>query len=448
LEPLDVRLARDTYLDAWSAALFAGRLATGGNLREVSQAARAAPRPEGSPRGSDRLLDGFALLFTEGRSSAVPVLEQAATAFSEGDTSAEEVLRWGWLATAGAAVVWDFETCVATATRQVEVARAAGALAVLAVGVNVLGQVAALAGDFAQATLLKAEADAVREATGTRIAGYGALVLAALRGRPKEAFALFDATVASATADGQGIAIQYAQWSASLLLNALGRYDEAATVARRAGAETPELFVSAWALSEQVEAAVRSNHRRHAAEALDQLRDRTRDTDQLWGLGLEARSRAVLHETEDAFVEAVELLGRTRLRPDLARAHLVYGEWLRRQARRVDARTQLRTAYDLFVAIGMEAFAERARRELLATGETVRKRTVSPTPSAELTPQEQQIALLVRNGLSNPEIAARLFLSTRTVEWHLRKVFGKLSISSRRQLRDVLPRGEFAPAAE
>ena len=152
LESLDVRLARDTYLDAWSAALFAGRLATPASLREVSQAARAAPRPEGSPRGSDRLLDGFALLFTEGRGSAVPVLEQAATAFSGDDTSAEEVLRWGWLATAGAAVVWDFETCVATATRQVEVARAAGALAVLAVGVNVLGQVAALAGDFAQAT--------------------------------------------------------------------------------------------------------------------------------------------------------------------------------------------------------------------------------------------------------------------------------------------------------
>jgi DNA-binding NarL/FixJ family response regulator len=206
--------------------------------------------------------------------------------------------------------------------------------------------------------------------------------------------------------------------------------------------------VSAWALSEQVEAAVRSNDPRHAAEALDQLRDRTRGTDQLWGLGLEARARAVLDESEDAFVEAVELLGRTRLRPDLARAHLVYGEWLRRQARRVDARTQLRTAYDLFVSIGMEAFADRARRELLATGETVRKRAVLPAPSAELTPQEQQIALLVRDGLSNPEVAARLFLSTRTVEWHLRKVFGKLSISSRRQLRDVLPRGEFVPATD
>ena len=181
LESLDVRLARDTYLDAWSAALFAGRLATAGDLHEVSQAARAAPRPEGSARASDLLLDGFALLFTEGRGSAVPLLKQAATAFSGDDISVEEVLRWGWLATAGAAVVWDFETCMSTATRQVEVARGAGALAVLAVGVNVLGQVAALAGDFAQATSLKAEADAVREATGTHVAHYGALVLAALQ---------------------------------------------------------------------------------------------------------------------------------------------------------------------------------------------------------------------------------------------------------------------------
>lgn len=219
-------------------------------------------------------------------------------------------------------------------------------------------------------------------------------------------------------------------------------------LARRVSADTPELFVSAWALAELVEAAVRSDDRRGAAAALEELTDRVGDTAQLWGLGVAARSRAVLHETEDAFAAAVELLGRTRLRPDLARAHLVYGEWLRRRARRVDARAQLRTAYDLFVSIGMEAFADRARRELLATGETVRKRAVLPAPTAELTPQEQQIALLVRDGLSNPEVAARLFLSTRTVEWHLRKVFGKLSISSRRQLRDVLPRVEVAPATD
>ena len=446
LESLDVRLARDTYLDAWSAALFAGRLATAGSLREVSQAARAAPRPEGSPRGSDRLLDGFALLFTEGRGSAVPVLEQAATAFSGGDTSAEEVLRWGWLATAGAAVVWDFETCVATATRQVEVARAAGALAVLAVGVNVLGQVAALAGDFAQATSLEAEADAVREATGTHVARYGALVLAALQGRPSEAFPLIDATVANATVEGQGTAVQYAHWAKSVILNAAGRYDEAFVVAELASDDTPELFVSAWALSEQVEAAVRSGNDRGAADALGRLQERTRGTDKPWGLGLEARSRGLVGEgerAEAAFREAVEQLRRTRLRPELARAHLVYGEWLRRQARRADARTQLRAASDMFFSIGMEAFAGRARRELQATGATVRKRSAEAAANHELTAQERQIALMALDGLTNSEIGARLFLSTRTIEWHLGKIFTKLSINSRRQLRDALSATEM-----
>jgi DNA-binding CsgD family transcriptional regulator len=199
--------------------------------------------------------------------------------------------------------------------------------------------------------------------------------------------------------------------------------------------------VSAWALSEQVEAAARSGNDRGAAEALERLQDRTRGTDELWGLGLEARSRGLVGEgasAEAAFLEAVEHLRRTRLRPELARAHLVYGEWLRRQARRSDARTQLRSAYDMFVSIGMEAFAERARRELRAAGEAVRKRSEAAA-SDELTAQERQIALMVRDGMTNPEIGARLFLSPRTVEWHLRRVFTKLSISSRRQLRDALP---------
>ena len=444
LEPLDVRLARDTYLDAWSAALFAGRLATAGDLHEVSLAARAAPPPAGPARASDLLLDGLALLFTEGRAPAVPLLQQAATAFSGDDISIEEVLRWGWLATAGAAVVWDFEACLATATRQVEVARGAGALAVLAVGVNVLGQVAALSGDFAQATSLKAEADAVREATGTHVAHYGALVLAGLRGRVSEAIPLIDATVANATAEGQGTAVQYAHWARSVLLNAVGRYDEAFEVARLASDDTPELFVSAWALSEQVEAAARSGNDRGASEALERLQARTRGTDEPWGRGLEARSRGLVGtgaSAEADFLEAVEQLRRTRLRPELARAHLVYGEWLRRQARRSDARTQLRAAYDMFVSVGMEAFAERARRELQATGETVRKRSVEDATSEELTAQERQIALMVRDGLTNSEIGARLFLSARTIEWHLRKVFTKLSISSRRQLREALSAG-------
>jgi len=437
LEPLDARLARDTYLDAWSAALFAGSSATAGDLHEVSAAAAAAPRPEGPVRAGDLLLDALALLFTDGRDTAVPMLERAASAFAADEVTGEEVLRWGWLATAAAASAWDFELCLATALRQVDVARHAGALAVLAVGVNVLEQVAALAGDFGTATSLEAEADAVREATGTHVAHYGALVLAALRGRESEALPLVDATIAEATAEGEGTAVQYARWARSVVLNALGRYDEALDAARAAADDMPELFVSAWALAELVEAASRSGDERGTAEALERLRAHVRGSQGPWGLGVEARSRGLAGDGGDAFREAVEYFRGTRLRPDLARTHLVYGEWLRRRGRRSEARTQLRIAHDLFVSIGMEAFAARTRRELRAVGAAVPGRGAVPAGD-ELTAQERQIALMVREGMTNPEIAARLFLSPRTVEWHLRRVFGKLSISSRRQLRSAL----------
>nr|WP_238351588.1 LuxR family transcriptional regulator [Kribbella shirazensis] len=451
LESLDVRLGRDTYLDAWSAALFAGRLAGAVGLREVSVAATTAPRPQPSngQRSSDILLDGLALVFAEGRDRAVPLLKQAATAFGGPDVTTEEVLRWGWLATAAAATAWDFESCVAAATRQVVTARSAGALAVLAVGVNVLGQVVALAGDFAEADSLRAEADAVREATGAHVLPYGALVLSALRGRVDEAFPLIDDTIARATAEGQGTAAQYARWSKSVVLNALGRHDEALPWASLAAEDTPELFVSSWALSEQVEAAARSGRGPEAAAALKRLQDNTTETDEPWGRGLEARARALVEQeagAERAYGEAIELLSGTRLHPDLARTHLLYGEWLRRQSRRVDAREQLRTAYELFTSIGMEGFADRARRELQATGESVRRRTAGLSAGERLTPQERQIALLVRDGLSNPEVGMRLFLSPRTVEWHLRKIFDKLSITSRRQLRDALPEAEYETA--
>ncbi|MEV4264650.1 AAA family ATPase [Kribbella sp. NPDC049584] len=439
LEPLDARLARDTYLDAWSAALFAGQLAAGTGLREVSQAAMAAPRPDAPERSSDVLLDGFALLFATGRDEAVPLLKRAARAFGDGEVSAEEILRWGWLATAAAATAWDIEACLAASVRQVETARGAGALAVLAVGVNVLGQVFAMAGDFAEATSLRAEADAVREATGTHIGPYGALVLSALQGRPDDAFPLIDDTIARTTAEGQGTAAQYARWAKSVVLNGLGHHAEALPWATLAAEDTPELFVSSWALSEQIEAAAHSGHLDEAAAALARLQEKTRGTDEPWGLGVEARARGLVHKSEEAYSEAIEHLNGTRLRPDLARTHLLYGEWLRRQTRRGDARTELRTAYEMFSEIGMTAFADRARRELQATGETVRRRAAASTAGDELTPQERQIALLVRDGLSNPEVGTRLFLSPRTVEWHLRKIFDKLSISSRRQLRDALP---------
>jgi DNA-binding CsgD family transcriptional regulator len=447
LETLDPRLARDTYLDALSAGLFAGSLATSGNLLEVSRAARAA-RASGllaEPAGaSDLLLDGLALWFTEGYEASVPVLRRAATAFASADTPVEQALRWGWLGALAAVVVWDFETCRAVLTRQVEVARASGALAVLAVGVNVLCTVVVSAGDLDRAESLMTEARAVTEATGTHFAPTGLLALSAFRGREDEAFPLIDAVIESAVARGQGNAVQYALWARSVVLNGLGRYEEALAAVEQSGEDGAELFAVSSALSERVEAAVRSGRAGSAAEAFERLTEQTRFVDTGWALGLAARSRALLSQgqtAEDCYLEAIDQLGRTRLRPDLARAHLLYGEWLRREGRRIDARTQLRTAHEMFTTIGMEAFAERTRRELLSTGEIVRKRTVETHD--ELTQQEKQIALMARDGLTNPEVGARLFISPRTVEWHLRKVFAKLNITSRKELRTALRGVEY-----
>ena len=439
LEPLDAQLARETYLDAWSSALFAGRFANSGNMEEVSREAGAAPAGGGRAHPSDRLLDGFAMAFTDGRAPAAPVLEQAATGFAGSDVSIEEVLRWGWLATAAAVMVWDYETCLAVATRGVELAREAGALAVLAVSVNVMAQAVALGGEFGRAASLVAEADSVTEATGTRVAPYGGLVLAGLQGRPAEASGLIDATIEEYTAGGQGSAVQYAHWARSLLLNGLGSYHEAMAAAQEASDDTPELFVSVWAAIELLEAATRSDNLELARTAHERISAATAVAPTDWALGIRARSSALLTDDEQAeplYREAVERLSRTQLRPELARAHLLYGEWLRRANRRVDARAQLRAAHDQFTSIGMEAFAERARRELLATGEKVRKRTVETRD--ELTAQEEQIAGFARDGLTNPEIGARLFLSPRTVEWHLHKVFAKLGIHSRRELASAL----------
>jgi DNA-binding CsgD family transcriptional regulator len=440
LEPLDRRLARETYLDAWSSALFAGRLAANTDLLEVSRDAKDAPRPEGDPLPSDLLLDGFALAFTDGRPAAAPVLERAAIAFAGDEVSTEEVLRWGWLATAAAVMAWDYETCLEVSRRGVQLARDSGALTVLAVSVNVLGQAVALGGDFGSVAMLVAEADSVTEATGTHVAPYGALVLAGLRGRDAEASRLIEATIEEATEGGQGTAVQYAHWANSILLNGLGRYREALAAAQRASDDTPELFVSVWAASELIEAATRCDEEELAHGALERIDAAAAVAETDWALGIRARARALLSEGEAAetlYREAIERLGRTRLRPELARTHLLFGEWLRRENRRVDARAQLHAADDQLAAIGMEAFAERARSELQATGEKVRKRTVETRD--DLTPQERQIARLARGGLSNPEIGARLFLSPRTVEWHLRKVFTKLGIHSRRELVNVLP---------
>ena len=448
LETLDVRLARNTYLDAWAAALFAGRLARGGSLLDVSRAVAAAPDPA-DPLPCDLLLDGLALIFTEGRPAATPVLRRALAAFASPQVSVEEMLRWGWLATRSANFLWDYDSCLEIGMRAVQLARDSGALEVLAAADNACGQAAAFGGDFATATLLTAEVDAVKEATRTRIAPHAAIALAGIRGREAEATELIDGTITGGTAGGQGTAVLYARWANSVLMNGLGRYEEALASAVEASEDTPELYIAAWTLSELIEAATRTGNAELAERALTRLGKQTEATGADWALGVHARSRALLSEgqaAEHLYREAIDRLGHTRLRPDFARAHLLYGEWLRRENRRVDARAQLRAAYELFVTIGMEAFAERARSELVATGETVRKRTAETRD--ELTPQERHIARLARDGLSNPEIGGRLFLSPRTVEWHLRKVFTKLGIRSRWELSSVLPNSEseLAPA--
>jgi DNA-binding CsgD family transcriptional regulator len=440
LERLDAELARETYLDAWGAALFAGRLATGGSLLEVSRAATSAPRPMHAPRPSDLLLNSLVAVITEGRTAAAPMLRRATNAFAAEDVSVEENLRWGWLTTVPSNLLWDDASWHAISARQLQFARDAGALARLPIDLTARAILVAWWGDFASAAAVIAELEAVTEATETGIAPYGAMLLAAFQGGEAEATTLIESAVADSTTGGQGIGVQYAQWVASILFNGLGRYDQALAAAREASEESPELFVSAWALPELIEASVRSGNTKLAAGALERLAESTRAAGTDWGLGIEARSRALLSEGETGerlYREAIERLGRTRLRPELARAQLLYGEWLRREGRRVDAREQLRTAHEMLAAIGMEAFAERARRELQATGERVRRRSVETRD--ELTAQEEQIARLARDGLSNSEIGTRLFLSPRTVEWHLRKVFGKLGISSRMALHDALP---------
>ena len=446
LETLDVRLSRNTYLDAWAAALFAGRLAgEGGSLLDVSRAVGTAPAPVGPRCPCDLLLEGLALVFTEGRRAAVPVLRRAVAAFSSADVSQEEVLRWGWLASRAANLIWDYDGGLEIALRAVRLARDAGALEALAVVDNACGQAAAVGGDFARAALLMAEVDTLKEATGTRIAPHAALALAGIRGHEAVASELIADVMAHATEGGQGTAVQYAWWARAVLMNGLGRYEEALAAAVEASEHTPELFIASWALVELIEAAMRSDHDELASDALERLAEHIEGCDTDWALGIHARSRALLSEggaAESLYREAIDRLGRTQLRPDLARAHLLYGEWLRRQGRRVDARDQLRTAHDMFATIGMEAFSERARRELLATGENVRPRTVETRD--RLTSQEAQVAQLASDGLTNLEIGARLFLSARTVEWHLSKVFSKLGVSSRRELNATLPKGGLA----
>ena len=436
LEPLNVELARETYLTAWGAAGMAGQ---GDIILEIWAAVRALPPTSSAPGPLELLLEGMAQLTLEGHAAAAPTLQRAAEALLE--MPVEDALRWGWAAVGASTAVWDDEGMRAISARLVRLVRDAGVLAQLPLHLASLALSTSWTGDLAGVASLIAEAESVAAATGTAFAPFPLMRLRALQGRAVEAAALISETIEHASFGGQGIAATNAYWAAAVLYNGLARYDEAARAARQATSNTFEPWVSAFALPELVEAAVRVGDAQVAREALERLTATTLPSGTDFALGIEARCRALLRSGADADIlyrEAIERLSRTRLRPELARAHLVYGEWLRREDRRVDAREQLRAAHETLVEIGMDAFAERARNELSATGETVRRRTAHTRD--DLTAQERQIARLARDGLSNPEIGARLFLSPRTVEWHLRNVFAKLDIRSRRDLASVLPR--------
>jgi DNA-binding CsgD family transcriptional regulator len=442
LAPLDAGLGRETYLEATQAAIFAGRLGGTTGLLEAARAARDAPRAPQPPRALDILLDGLATRFTEGYSAGIAPLRSALQALQQDKTERpQHDTLWYWLCVECsltpepiAPELWDDRAWHELAIRSVSLARNAGAVIALSTALSAQACEQVQAGEFSDAAMLIDEAEAISRETGSAGLTYARLSLAGWRGQEAEALDLVEIGIKDATARGEGRGIGMAEYATAVLYNGLGRYESALAAAQRACRyEDPGLF--GWSLIELVEAAARAGDPVAGSDALAKLAEHTRASGTDWALGIEARSRALLsagQAAEDLYREAVLRLARTRLTSHLARARLVYGEWLRRESRRQDAREALREAYEMFSGMGAAAFADRARRELLATGQTVRKRTVDTL--TELTAQEAQIAQLAREGLTNPEIAAQLFISPRTVEWHLGHVFSKLGITSRKEL--------------
>jgi DNA-binding CsgD family transcriptional regulator len=439
LEPLDLELARETYLDAFHAAQAVARLTEGIGVREIAQAARAAPRRSNSERtAADLLLDGLVAL-TDDYRTGVPLCREAFQKLSSDRMSPKERLRWLWLGCTVALELWDDESAYLLSHRSARIARETGTLNELLLALRTSTPVLVFCGELSAAASTVAEAHSVEEATGITAMPFGALILAAWRGRAREARELIEIMIREAGSRGLGIGVAISEYTRAVLCNGSGQYEEG-LVAACSASEHQEVIAENWGLTELIESATRTGRTDLATDALNRLATKARATGTDWALGIEARSRALLSEGDLAdgqFRKAIEHLSRTRVRAELARAHLLYGEWLRRANHRADARGELTTAYEMFGAMGMEGFAERTRRELLATGATVQRRSVETRD--DLTAQEAQIARLARDGLSNPEIGAQLFLSARTVEWHLSKVFAKLGISARRQLRVALP---------
>jgi DNA-binding CsgD family transcriptional regulator len=446
LEPLDPRLARETYLDALMAAMFVGHLAVGDGLTEAARAARAAHPPAHDPLPADLLLDGLAVRFTDGYAAAMPLLRLAVAAFNQGEVPPEQ-LRWLWLAHIVAGNLWDEHTL--DTIDHVDLARDSGALATLPLALATHMGAHVLMGDLSAAAVLLDAAKVVTEVTGIPSAPYGALLLAAWQGRESEVLALVQATTAEALRRREGFGLIITGFAEAMLYNSLGRYEEAARAAEIVRGYPAAMGVEPWGvLVELVEGATRTGQSVLANAAFRDLAVTTQAAGSDWALGIEARSHALLSvgaEAEAGYKEAIDRLAVTRIRGELARAHLLYGEWLRREKRRADARSRLRVAHNMFAEMGMDAFAARTARELRATGETARKR--GPATLGELTAQEAQVARLASEGLTNPEIGTRLFISARTVQYHLSKVFTKMNLTSRNQLSRALDgrRGAVKP---
>jgi len=442
LEGLDAGLARATYLDAFSAALFGARLNETVGVADIAEAARgAASRAGPEPSAADLLLTGLIAL-ADDYVAGVPACRAAIERMTAGWTPPPDQLRRLWQGCVVALEVWDDEGTYVLSRHHVGLARKSGALSEVALALSLRTPVLVFGGESEAAAETVAETRSVEESTGIAAAPYGALILAAWQGRGDDAETLIESTRRGAAARGEGVGLAICDYTEAVLDNSNRRYGDGVAAARSAS-EHREVVVENWGLPELVEAAFRTGDIALARAALDRLTIKTQACRTDWALGVEARSRAQLSkgsQAETQYRTAIDCLTRTRMRGDLGRAHLLYGEWLRRATRRVDARRELETAYEMFTSMAMDGFAERARRELRATGASVRKR--GPETSSELTPQEAQIAHLAVGGLTNPEIGAQLFISSRTVEWHLRKVYLKLGIASRRYLRAAFPDGD------
>jgi len=425
------------YLDAIRAALSAGSLAPpGATMADVANAAReGSPATDlGEPYGA--LLAGLVASFS-GEFAEGAVLLRRAISGACGEMTTPAELGLLPLACAGALHLWDVRAGDALASRYVTLARADGALSDLPSALSALSCMRLLTGDLAAADSLAAEAQTIAEGTGVRATPYGALGVAALRGPEDPALALINSMGQDAARRGEGLGVAAAKWSAAVLHNGLGKYAQALSAAEDAISHAGPAAVAGWPMAELVEAAARSGQHGRAEGVMRILSRIAMAAGTDWALGVNARSKALLSDREDLYRAAIDHLGRSCALVDLARAHLLYGEWLRRENRRADAREHLHRAEEMLATMGAAGFAARARRELLATGETVRRRT--PGTDRDLTPQEMQVAMHARDGRTNKEIGAELFLSARTVEWHLHKVCAKLGITSRRQLRDALP---------